>query len=286
MVWAFEPTGNYHKPVASYLIKNGYQVVGIFSVAAKENRKTLDGRWKKNDPRDAFNILDLVRQGKMFYYQEDPQREALKDILKLRMKLSKALSSFKTRIRNNHFARYFPEIDSLYKDIFNQDIMRILKHFPTAEDIRHVTYQQFLDILTRKKASLKHDRRLHEVWQRAHDSIGCVKHSGVDLTISIYLEDIRQLKSQIKAVDEKIRDLCCENRDYDLIQGLPGYGPLFAAVFMAYVGPIENYNHPDQLSKLAGIDLEYIQSGQYHGQGCISKKGNSLFRYAICYQPG
>ena len=284
MVWAVEPTGNYHKPVANHLIRNGYRVVGISSVTAKENRKTLDGggRWRKNDPRDAFNILDLVRQGKMFFYQENPEREGLKDLLKLRMRTSKSLSSFKARIRNNHFARYFPEIDSLYPDIFNQDIMRILKHCPTAEDIRQLSYQRFLDILMRKKASLKHERRLHEVWQRAQDSIGCVKHSSVNLTISIYLENILQLKSQIKTIDKNIRNFCCESRDYDLIQGIPGYGPLLTAVIMAYVGPIDNYEHPDQLSKLAGLDLEYVQSGQFHGQACISKKGSSLLRYAVC----
>ena len=102
-----------------------------------------------------------------------------------------------------------------------------------------MSYQRFLDILTRKKASLKHERRLHEVWQRAQDSIGCVKHSGVDLTISIYLENILQLKSQSKTIDKNIRNFCCESRDYDLIQGIPGYGPLLAAVIMAYVGPID-----------------------------------------------
>ena len=33
---------------------------------------------------------------------------------------------------------------------------------------------------------------------------------------------------------------------------------------------------------MVGLDLEYKQSGKYHGKAKISKKGNSLLRYALC----
>lgn len=32
---------------------------------------------------------------------------------------------------------------------------------------------------------------------------------------------------------------------------------------------------------MAGIDLELMESGTYHGNAKISKKGNALFRYAL-----
>ena len=67
VVYGLEPTGNYHKPLASFLLSKGSNVVGISTVGAKQNRKSLDGRWRKSDPKDAYNITDMISQGKMFF---------------------------------------------------------------------------------------------------------------------------------------------------------------------------------------------------------------------------
>jgi len=44
VVLGMEPTGNYHKPLGEFLIRRLAQVVLVSNVAAKENRKSLDGR--------------------------------------------------------------------------------------------------------------------------------------------------------------------------------------------------------------------------------------------------
>jgi len=49
VVFGMEPTANYHKPLGDFLIHHLCHVVLVSGVAAKENRKTLDGRWDKND---------------------------------------------------------------------------------------------------------------------------------------------------------------------------------------------------------------------------------------------
>jgi transposase len=55
-----EPTGNYHKLLAEYLIKCRYNVVLVSGVAVVRNREMLDGRWDKNDDKDSANIADLI----------------------------------------------------------------------------------------------------------------------------------------------------------------------------------------------------------------------------------
>ena len=54
-----EPTSVYHKPLAEYLITTGYAVVYVTNAAIKKNRAILDGRWDKNDTKDAANVADL-----------------------------------------------------------------------------------------------------------------------------------------------------------------------------------------------------------------------------------
>ncbi|MBU1056126.1 MAG: hypothetical protein KKC46_20220 [Proteobacteria bacterium] len=47
VVFGMEPTGNYHNPLANWLIENGYEVVLVGGKAVKDNRQLLDGRWDK-----------------------------------------------------------------------------------------------------------------------------------------------------------------------------------------------------------------------------------------------
>lgn len=283
IVWAMEPTGNYHKPLVSYLGKKKFIVVGVSTVAAKENRKSLDGRWRKSDPKDAYNITDLVSQGKMYYQKEDQQTESLKSLLKTRDRLTKRLSSIRVRLRNNHFARYFPEFDSYYKDILDKEVMQILKYFPTAEDISKISFYEFIENITKKRNFIVQEQRLYEIWNKAKISIGQQKHDGIDFEMKITLSEIVDLQKNIKQLDKKIESLCRQSKYLKFLLSVPGFGPIISAIFLAYVGDIKNYTHSGQLTKLAGLDLEYAQSGRYHGQASISKKGCSILRYALCH---
>ena len=60
VVYGLEPTASYHKPLAEYLIRQAEHVVYVSNVAVAKNRALLDGRWDKNDKKDAANVADLV----------------------------------------------------------------------------------------------------------------------------------------------------------------------------------------------------------------------------------
>ena len=68
VVFGFEPTGNYHKPLGAHLIRCGRHVVLVTGKAVKNNRELLDGRWDKNDTKDAANIADLISRAKCLYW--------------------------------------------------------------------------------------------------------------------------------------------------------------------------------------------------------------------------
>lgn len=68
VVYGLEPTANYHKPLAEYLIKRRANVILVSGVAVDRNRESLDGRWDKNDMKDSANVADLISQGKFQYY--------------------------------------------------------------------------------------------------------------------------------------------------------------------------------------------------------------------------
>lgn len=58
---AFEPTGNYHRPLAYFLHSQGFQLQLISSLALA--REAMHDSWDKNDLKDAQVILHLLQAG-------------------------------------------------------------------------------------------------------------------------------------------------------------------------------------------------------------------------------
>jgi transposase len=111
-VFGIEPTSNYHKPLAHWLIQHGHSVVLVSGKAVKDNRELLDGRWDKNDIKDSANVADLISQGKcQFCQQPDSHLVAVRNLLAMRKQLKKEEHRLRMRIRNGLIAKYFPEMD-------------------------------------------------------------------------------------------------------------------------------------------------------------------------------
>ncbi len=58
-----EATGNYHRTIAHYLLKEGFNARLISSVALSKTREALHNSWDKNDPKDAQVILHMLKSG-------------------------------------------------------------------------------------------------------------------------------------------------------------------------------------------------------------------------------
>lgn len=115
MVFGVEPTADYHKPLAEFLINNGLTVILVSNGTVKQNRELLDGRWDKNDTKDSANVADLISQGKFLYYDlPAPAIRDLRHLLSLREKLKRHEHSLRMRIRNHLVTQFFPELDKYY----------------------------------------------------------------------------------------------------------------------------------------------------------------------------
>jgi transposase len=284
VVVGFEPTGNYHKVIAEYLRKHGYFVVYVSSVAVKSNRKTLfAGRWGKNDPRDAFNVVDLLRQGKVLFYRDKDTRAAdMRSYLRLHRKLTKEKTALKTRARNNLWACYFPELNEIFSNVEEQDALCLLDHFCSIKEIQfmdNITFiKQFPPITTRQ---IKRYDRLMRIWHAAKTSIGCDVPPSACMEAKIIARDIRQIQKDLKEIDRKLEEYSNEEDCFRQLLSIPGYGNFITAVFKAFIEDINAFDYPQQLIKLTGIDVESMTSGKYAGKEKISKKGISLLRFAV-----
>jgi transposase len=283
VVFGVEPTSVYHKPLAEKLIEHGHMVVYVTNEAIKKNRSLLDGRWDKNDTKDAANVADLISQGKCNYYDLPgmPIRE-LRSLLLLRKRLKKQLHSCRVRIRNNLVAQYFPELDKSWNQAEDENLA-IVRWFLSPEKIRSLEFEDFFNRVTKRCRGIRQHRRLRTVWEMAGESIGCRPGAAMHLEAKVLTESIKSTKEQIEKVEKEIEKISGSCEEYAHLQTIPGFGPYVSAVVLAAVGNPHRFENIQQLKRLAGFDLNASRSGKRSSSAVpvISKKGKGDLRYAL-----
>ena len=144
VVFGMEPTSNYHKPLAHWLIKRDYLVVLVAGKAVKDNRELLDGRWDKHDTKDSANVADLISQGKcQFYEQPDKNILAVRNLLVIRKQLKKEEHRLRMRIRNGLLAKYFPEMDRFWSRRLGENLA-IVRWYLDPRKIADTEFDRFV----------------------------------------------------------------------------------------------------------------------------------------------
>jgi len=208
MVFGMEPTGNYHKPLGEHLIRCGHLVVLVSGVAASENRKTLDGRWDTNDPRDAANVVDLMSQGKCLFYEfpVGPLQD-LRNLLSLKRRFKRVEHGYRVRIRNHLVAKYFPELDRYYEQS-PVTSLAIVRWCLDPSVIAGLEYQEFAQRVGTGRRRVAQEKRLQAIWKLAVDSVGCEAGPVVEFEAQVMVEGLKQIQKALEEIEEKIQEVC------------------------------------------------------------------------------
>jgi len=283
VVFGMEPTGNYHKPLGEFLIRRLAQVVLVSNVAAKENRKSLDGRWDKHDEKDAANVADLVSQGKFLFYEyPEPRIQELRVLLALKRKLKRQEHGYRVRIRNHLVAKYFPELDR-YFDQSEKYSLAIVRWCLDPRSLSGYEFDEFVRMVAPQMKGGQQSGRLRTILQMAQRSIGCEMGPGAGFEARVMVEGLRQIRIVIGDTDKQIQELCLQFSEYEYLLSIPGFGPDVSAKVLGAVGDPFRFQNGSQVIKMAGLDLNAERSGKGSewAQPKISKKGKADLRYAL-----
>src|ERR1039457_482522 len=75
--------------------------------------------------------------------------------------------------------------------------------------------------------------------------------------------------------------LLAGDRCYQVIQQLPGIGPVLAAVIIAEIGEVTRFKTPAQLCSWAGLTPRHRESDVKVARGHMTKQGSRLLRWAV-----
>ena len=283
VVYGMEPTSNYHKPLAEYLIKSGCNVVLVSGVLVARNRELLDGRWDKNDGKDSANAADLISQGKFQYYDYPPvEIRDLRNLLSLKRMLKKQEHRMKVRIRNNLIAQYYPEFDSQFAKGCSESLATV-KWCLKPREIADMEYEEFEEMVAPRIRTITQEKRVRAIWEDANESIGCEAGDTLQFGARLMIEDLQNIKDSIKAVDEQIEKICTEFSDYHYLLTIPGFGPDISSKVFGAIGNPLRFDTGNQVLKLVGYDLSASRTGMTSDKAVpvISKRGNAHLRYAL-----
>ncbi len=105
--------------------------------------------------------------------------------------------------------------------------------------------------------------------------------SSIQQLITTLQQQIDDLRRDIDNHIDSDPDL---RRDRDLLQSIPGIGPVLSTYLLACAGGLRAYRDPDKLAAYVGLNPAVRESGKWKGKTTISKLGHALLR-AKLYWP-
>lgn len=283
---ALEPTGDYHRPLAHRLLTEGFEVVGISSVAQARYREAMFNSWDKNDPKDASVILEMLKRGMVQRYV-DPMIAGVHDLQEL-SKTYYQVSQARTRLQHSLINRclplFFPEMHRYWCTTRNEWFIRFLLEFPTAAHIRRLKREQFVqtawDLVGRKVSKRA---KLEEIWEMAA-ATAALPHDAASVAVEMFRLQLRryQALNQLRAhLEQRAEQVLASNADCAHLRTIPGIGPVLALMILAEGGDLRRFSHHRQFLKYCGFDLAKSQSGVQRGRERLSKRGNARLRLAF-----
>ena len=116
------------------------------------------------------------------------------------------------------------------------------------------------------------------------DAIELLERRGVPAvwrdSIAEHLDQIDELQKRIRPIDSELRPIADSDARAQLLQTIPGIGPLISLTFASEIGEISRFSGPSKLVGYAGLAPRIIQSGDRSATGKLSKAGSRTLRWA------
>lgn len=282
VIVGMEPTGHYWLNLAYWLLEQKLEVVTVNPYLVKNNKENRDHSPTKFDVKDALVIADMIKNG-YYSYLRLPAGEyrVLREIMSTREFVSKQLVSVKNQL-HRWLDLWFPEYKKVFKDVFCHTSLVTLKLFPTPSELIKLQPE---DILTKWKKEIKRVpsvRYATTLLSQARMSVASkdgMEHAK--WTLGFLIAQYEQLKNQMEELEEKASSLLEQIPITPPLQAIKGIGEVTLANILAETGDLSQYDHGNQILRLAGLHLGENSSGNHKGKIVITKRGRSFLRKVL-----
>jgi len=279
ILFGIEPTGHYWFPLANFLKEQGILTVVVNPYHVNATKELEDNSQTKSDYKDAKVIAKLLRDGNYSVPNLPTKRFAeLRVLMNCREKVMSSLNQVKARVVG-WLDRYFPEYAVVFKKWDSKTSLLTLKHCPIPGEIVSLGAR---GVLAHWRTEIKKGigiKRAEQLCEVAAVSIGLTEGlSAARLELATLLEQFDLFVKQEETLMAEVMSILATIPGTAQMLSIPGIGALTVAGFLAEVGDLNNYDHGQQIIRLAGLNLKENSSGFRKGETGISKRGRSRLR--------
>jgi len=174
----------------------------------------------------------------------------------------------------------FPELEHM-AGIFTKSMLKLLQRYPSAHALAEIDQGELTRMLIEDSYGRKRGAFAEALLKAARSSIGTpspMKDVILKQKISLHLH----LDEALREITDLLLETSRGTMGNDLLNSIKGIGDKTAAGFLIEMGgDIQQFDDPNKLIAMAGIDPAVRQSGKYEGSSKITKRGNRHLRRII-----
>ncbi|MGF7060787.1 transposase [Brassicibacter mesophilus] len=278
-----EATGNYSKPITSYFMSHGYDVIVLNPLQTHElKKKTI--RKVKTDPVDTNRIAKV-------YYLNSFVPAKLPDSI---------ISNLRTACRHYEGFNFlyteailrlrsildvvFPNYDKLFSSVSSKISLNFLSNFNTPEDVLNANFEELVQHLrVRGRAKSWSVEKAKLIVETAKESLpdNTSQQSNV-YALEQYINLLTCIQSILTDIRDQMINFAKLSPSYELLLSIPGVGDMTASTILSEIGDITRFPTEKQIVAFAGIDPSVYQSGTFRASNNkISKRGSTYLRKAL-----
>lgn len=283
-----EHTGHYGFSLEQFLQEHGIQV---YRMAAQTK---LPGS-NKSDRHDAQALamtlynqialrVGLLNESERVRPLTPPEPEA--QMLRSMVHHRSEMIQERTRRENKLISiadEIFPELSSFYSDMGSLSCINLREKFSTPEAVAAATVDELAATRTRYQPSRE---KLAALQEAARTTIGVKaghRRDALLLEQEQLITEWRLLTRHIDQLEERITSIVEQSRAGRIISSFVGISPIQAAVILAGIGTIDNFESVGKLRNYIGWSPREDQTGTTRNQSALDRGGNKLLKSTLYF---
>lgn len=260
-------------------------VIFVMNPSIVKGFKKIYTHLPKTDDMDTRVIAECVRFGRVRPTPlPDFRYASLQRLTRLRYSLVHNINDEKNRALNLLYLKFssYAE-DCPFSDVFGKASSAVFDTF-TPDEIAVMPVDELISfIVANGNNRLDNPHEMAEILKKAANRayrLNAKMSDSVSLSLSMTLENIKFLESQLKKLDKKISQ---ELKAFtQTLTTIPGIGDVITAGLVAEIGSVERFSNECALAKFAGLVWNKYQSGNFSAEDTsLAKCGNQYLRYYL-----
>ncbi|WP_042163290.1 IS110 family transposase [Paenibacillus gorillae] len=274
-----EATGHYHRGLTDYLERSGWTYFIVNPLQAKRAKGT-HLRKVKTDAADAWHLAEMYYRGDVMPHRRwNETYTELQHMTRHHEFITGLFVQAKLNMRSL-LDQVFPAYEKIFSNLYSVTSLKVLAHCLEGcvgghgEVIKLNAGRSHSKRWVKEKVERLEEALIHWNEQPKSRSQTVILQGMVALLLSF--------SEQLSELEEQMTEIALRLPEVALVKSIPGIGDKLAAVIVAEIGDVRQFNDPKKLVAFAGLDPAIFSSGKFTATSLrITKRGSKRLRRAL-----